>query len=393
MGNMVKTVGWLLVFVLIVWGGVVIIGENSKGKGEEVKEPIRVGFVGPLSGDRATLGQNAKAAVELAVKEVNKAGGVNGRNLEVVYEDGKCAGADALGATTKLIITDKVSAIVGGLCSEETSAIAGAAEAAKVAVVSYCASDPAVSNAGDYTFRTYPGSVFHGAFAAKHSLNDMKKKKVAVLYEESAWGTEVKNSFVNAFKELGGTIVAEERYGKTDADLSGPVKNVKAAKPELLYFVGYGENVLNGLKQVREDKLNIPVLGADLWEDPVFWRSAGESGNGVHYVTTAPAAAGFAEKFRAIGRDVTSCAAEAYDAAKLVAEGLKEGVSGDSVKVRLYATRDYAGASGVIGFDQNGDLVNAVYVVKEVRDGKAEVLVTDAAMEKKDDGAMMENEN
>src|SRR3989339_141701 len=205
---------WIIGVVVVAIIGVVYF--VSKGPSQPVStEPIKIGFIGPLTGDAANIGQNVRAAVKIAVIEVNQAGGVDSRTLEVIYEDGQCTGNVASNAANKLINIDKVSLILGGACSGETSSFAGAAEQSKTAVLSYCSSAPAISQAGDYIFRNYPSDLYQGSFGAEYVYNKLSKKKIAILYAKSDWGNGIKNVFVKRFNELGGTILAEEGYEQT----------------------------------------------------------------------------------------------------------------------------------------------------------------------------------
>ena len=138
---------WVVIIVVVI-GGIFLLNKSPKERGV-----ITLGFIGPLTGDAANIGQNAKSAVEVAVEEINATGGINGQTLNVIYEDGKCTGKDAANAANKLINVDNVLAIVGGACSGETSAFTGVAEESGTVVLSYCSSAPAITDAGDFIFR------------------------------------------------------------------------------------------------------------------------------------------------------------------------------------------------------------------------------------------------
>jgi len=339
-------------------------------------QPITIGFIGPLTGDAAAIGQNAKAAVELAVEEVNKAGGVAGRTLSVIYEDGQCTGKVASNAANKLINADNVPVILGGLCSGETASFAGAAEQAKRVVLSYCSSAPSITQAGDYIFRDYPSDLFQGAFGAKYVYEKLGKKKVAIVYVKSDWGSGIRQVFADEFKKLGGTIVAEEGYEQVARDLRTQLTKVKAAKPDLVYFLGYTEGSIVGVKQAAELKLGVPLFGADGWDDPKIWSGAGAAGEGAMYtVVSAPLNDAFRASLKAkVGSDeVGLCSPQAYDGLKLLAQVMgKVGTDATAIKDELYKTEYTGGVSAAkVAFDKNGDPIEANYAVKAVKDGKA----------------------
>ena len=229
------------------------------------KENIKIGFIGPLSGDVASMGQSAKAAVELAVEEINSNGGVSGRPLEVIYEDGKCEPKDSTSAANKLVNIDGVAVIIGGLCSGETLAAAPIAEIGKTVLLSYCSSNPKITEAGDYIFRDYPSDAFQGKVAAEKIYNELNAKNVAILYCLGDWCVGIKDVFKKRFGELGGSITIEEGYEQDARDLRTQITKIKDSKPDLIYFLGYTEASIVGLKQLKEMGVEIPKFGGDAW--------------------------------------------------------------------------------------------------------------------------------
>lgn len=367
---------FLIIGVVLVGGYFLFINNTNVPAQPAAPQPLVIGFIGPLTGDGASLGQNARAGVELAVTEVNAAGGVNGRPLQVIYEDGKCNGKDAANAANKLINVDKVPVILGGACSGETMSFASAAEAAKTVVFSYCSSAPAISDAGDYIFRDYPSDLYQGSFAADYIFNTLKKKTLAVLYVKSDWGSGIKGVFVDAFTKLGGKIVLEEGYEQTSRDLRAQLTKIKAAKPDIVYFLGYTEGSIVGLKQAAELKLKVPMFGGDAWDDPKIFSGAGKAAEGVMYsVVYAPLSDAFklAMKTKVGSDEIVACTPPAYDAVHLLSQVMtRVGTDASTIKDALYKTTYDGGVSSAhIAFDSRGDLVGAGYVVKVVKDGKA----------------------
>ena len=185
----------LVVFVLLAVVAAGCASNNLKEEKKVTTEPIKIGFVGPLSGDVANLGQNIRAAVEVARDEINNQGGINGRKIQVIFEDGKCDSKAATAAGNKLINLDKVKMIVGGVCSGETLAIAPMAEKNNVILISPASTNPKVTQAGDYVFRLIPSDSFQGKFAAEYMYNTLGKRSIAVLYTKNDWGVGVSNVF------------------------------------------------------------------------------------------------------------------------------------------------------------------------------------------------------
>ncbi len=336
------------------------------------KENIKIGFIGPLTGDVAIIGNAAKVATELAVEEINQEGGINGRMIEVIFEDGKCGPKDSAVGANKLVNIDKVSVIVGGGCSSETLAAAPIAEESRVPLISYCSSNPKITEAGDYIFRVYPSDTFQGKVAAEIAFKDLGSKKAAILYCLSDYCMGIKDVFK---KNFGGEIVAEEGYEQSSRDLRTQIAKIKDANPDLIYFSGYTEATIVGLKQIKELGIDVPLLGGDSWDDPKTWESVGEAGEGARYLT-AYSPENDAFKIKIIGRtgsnEIPVCGPQSYDIVYLVANILKKvGTEGEKIKDELYKIKDYNGVSGVITIDKNGDLEGGSYITKIVKNGKA----------------------
>jgi len=369
MNKTLKAVIWIVVAVLVIWA-IVSAGGKSASSG-----PIKVGFIGPMTGDASAIGQNAQAAVQIATDEINAAGGVNGRQVEVVYEDGQCSGAPASSAASKLINVDKVSVILGGACSGETMAFAKAANDAKVPVLSYCSSNPALTDAGDYIFRDYPSDNYQGVFAADYLYNKLGKKNVAVLYSKTDWANGIKPVFEQEFTKLGGQIVADEGFAQNATDVRTSIAKVKAANPDAIYFLGYTNETLVALKQAQEGGLNVSTwLGGDAWGDAKIWSSTGSYANNMMYllVSSKPSESFIAAMQKKTGsNNINICTPTAYDGMKILAQVMsKAGDDRTAIKNELYNTTYTGGVStDPIQFDQNGDLKTANYTVYQVKDG------------------------
>ncbi len=373
-----KIIAAIVVIVVIIW---IIVASTGKKTDSVVvsKESIKIGFVGPLTGDAGNLGQNAKAGVEIAVAEINSAGGINGRPLEVIYEDGKCTGSVASSAANKLINIDKVTAILGGACSGETASFANMAEQSKITVLSYCSSAPSITTAGDYIFRNYPSDNFQGVVAADYVKNTLKKSKVAILHVKSDWGTGLKETFTKKFTELGGTVVDVEGYDDTNKDFRSAISKIKSSNPELVYFLGFAGHTAPALKQMKDLKLSVPLFGGDAWDDPKVISDSGKDAEGLMYLAVARNVTDSfknAMSAKTSSDEIAGCTPTAYDGIKVYAQIIgKVGTDSTAIKDELYKTVYTGGISSKeISFDANGDLKNADYNVKVIKNGKTENL-------------------
>ena len=365
-----KKIWYALAIIVLIIGA---IGVMSFKKNTETGD-IKIGLLAPLTGDVASIGQGIKSAAELAISEINQSGGINGRQIVLIAEDGKCDGKESVTAVTKLVNIDKVSAILGGACSSESVSTAAIAEDAKVIMFSPLSSSPDLTEAGDYFFRDYPSDSFQGAKAADFAVNTLSAKNIAVLSCQSDWCQGVQKVFTANVRSLGGNIVAEEKYDdKTSKDLRTQLTKIKSAKPDLVYFLGYTDGTILGLKQAKEIGLTAKMLGGDAWNDPKILKSAGEAAEGTMYLMpTAAKNEIFDTAFQKItnGKEITIGSRETYDAMMILGNIMKKvGSDSSEIKSALYGVKDYQGVSGNISLDKNGDLISASYDIKIVKNG------------------------
>lgn len=362
-----KIVIGIIVVVLIV---VVATSKRTSS------EPIKIGFVGPLTGDASALGKEAQIATQLAIDEVNASGGINGRKVVGIFEDGKCSPASASSAGQKLIGVDKVTAIVGGLCSGETASFVKPAMEAKVPVIAYCSSAPTLTGSGKYFFRTYPSDSFQGKFAAEYAYNTIGARKVAVLYHVTDWGNGIEKVFVNRFKELGGTIVSEEGAQQDVRDYRTQLVKVKNAGADLLYTPLYPEGGAVVVQQALTLGLKAKILGTETYDDAHFLSAVPKNAELVYTISATASNADFTKKMQGKTGNATvqACAPQAYDAANAIFAGLKAGgLDIDKVADTIRAN-SFDGVSGHIQFDSNGDLASAIYDVKKIVNNTASVV-------------------
>lgn len=364
-------VGLVLVVVIILPG---CAKQYSSPKSKKA-EPIKIGFVGPLSGDAASIGLNIRAAVELAEKEANDKGGINGRKIEVIFEDGKCDSKAANAAGNRLINANKVKYIVGGICSGETLAITPMAEKNKVVLLSPASTNPDITKAGDYVFRLIPSDLFQGKFAAEYVYNTMGKKKVAILYTKNNWGSGVSKVFAAKFKELGGEVVVTESVEISDRDVKAQLTKIKNSSAQVVYMPTQVENGIAAIKQIRELGINLPVLGGDLWDGKQIPQKSGKAAEGVMFTVAATKKLPdeFINKMNKIknGDNVNVYAPRAYDAINILADVIgKLGVETSNVKTGLYKLNNYNGVGETYTMDLNGDVTAGDFVVNKFVSGK-----------------------
>jgi len=358
-----------LIFVIFLFTGIRMAGDAAREN--KINEPVRIGFIGPLSGELASWGVNEKEGVELAVKSINDAGGINGRLIEVIYEDGKCDPKTAATAAQKLINIDKVKFIIGETCSSATLAVAPIAEQNKIILISPTSGADSISQAGDFIFRVFIPNKAYGKAGAKIIEDKFGSKAVAVLYIQNDAGVSVKDDFINNYN---GKIVLSEGYAPDTKDFKTLLLKVKEANPELVYLAGYYPDGGLILKQAKELDIKAQFFGcSDAYDSPELLQIAGDSAEGFMFITagakSGPGFKDFESKFKAkYGKEPPLFSDFAYDIANMLAQAIKsKGYDAEKVKDYLYQLKNYQGASNIINFDKNGDLVSSDMVMKIVQ--------------------------
>lgn len=378
-----QTTKWIIVAVIAVV--VVVVGYSVyKGPSEPIStEPIKIGFIGPLSGDAATYGVDEKNATLLAVEEINNAGGIKGRKLEIIFEDGKCSGKDAATAAQKLISIDKVKIILGGACSGETLSVAPIAEQNKVILFSAFSSSPDITNAGDYIFRNSPSDLDVAKGYAQFIVKKAGYKNIAVISENTDYAGGVRKVFNKEIENLGGKIVADEAFKQGERDFRTNITRIKSSFPEAI-FINSQSGVTGGLalKQIRDLGIQTPVFGVFVFGGKDAQEAAGLATNGLIYFDvvgiTTDIGKSFLEKFTArfgkIGGNDYDTGAR-YDSVYIIADALKKcSENSECIKNYLYNMDWYNGVVGRYKFDSNGDIVGVEPLTpKIIKNGKVEL--------------------
>lgn len=356
--------GLVVIVVLLGW-----FFYKKSGVSQE-KSAIKIGASFPLAGEAASLGEGGRAGADLALQEVNESGGVNGRPIEIIYEDDKC-NKDGINTITKLVNVDKVAVIIGPLCSASAGPGLPVAQKALIPTI-FWASAPHLSKIGDYMFRTYPSDSFQGRFAAQYIFNTLAKKRAAVVYVKNDWGQGIRDVFINRFKELGGEVVYDEGVSQDARDLKTILAKVKAVNPDVIYYPTYPAVGIIGLKQMKELGMKTPVLGGDGFESKEMLVPEAE---GVLYtVAKFQNPDEFKQKVKLrTGKDSNLVTPLAYDAVKIFAQIMnKVGTDQKAIRDELAKLSYRDGiASSLIEFDQDGDLKSAEFEVKIIKGGTA----------------------
>ncbi len=371
-----------IVVVLVVFVGWNVVGTQKnvdveqKPQAQVNGDVLKLGVIVPATGDVASIGQAAQAAIKLSVDEINNAGGVNGKSIEVVFEDGKCSASAAANAAQKLMNVDKVNVILGGACSGETSSFVKIAMDRKIPVFSYCSSAPTLTAVGPYFFRNYPSDAYSAVFAADYLYNTLGVKKVAVVYHVSDYGNALSARFDTEFKKLGGTVVMNEGMPQNIKDYRTIISKIKNSDADYVYALTYSEGGAVFVNQAKSLGLNKKMFFSETAEDPKFIADVSGKADIQYYVAKSPSNAEFAAKMKEVAKvdTVPACAPQAYDAAKITANVYsKTGNNPDAFAAEMKKV-SYEGVAGKTAFDTNGDQAIAEFTVKKIEGGKAVII-------------------
>ena len=336
--------------------------------------PILVGYYGDLSGRTSSFGQSTKNGVEMAADEINKAGGINGRTIQIITEDDQGEPNKAATVVTKLINQDRVHAILGEVASSNSLAAAPKAQEAKVPMISPSSTNPAVTQVGDYIFRVCFIDPFQGEVMAKFSANNLKAKRAAILYDfNSDYSRGLFQFFKRSFTSQGGQIVTEQSYTQGDRDFSGQLTAIRASSPDVIYVPGYYGEVGVISNQAKQLGIKAPLLGGDGWDAPQLWELGGASLNG-NYISNhysvddpSPAIQKFVADYKARYKILPDAlAALGYDSMKVLADAIKRAGTTESGKLRdaIAQTKDFPGVTGKITIDGDRNAVKPAVVLK-----------------------------
>ena len=311
--------------------------------GSPDRSRIKIGYYGDLSGPTFNFGESAKNGVLMAVEDLNQTGGINGRRIDLVIEDDQGSPERAATMASKLIDHDKVIAVIAGGTSGNSRAGAPKAQVAKIPLIAPSATDPAVTQIGDYIFRACFIDTFQGEVMAKFAFNSLKARKAAILLDfNSPYSRGLSDFFELSFTRLGGEIVQKQLYNVNDGDYRGQLNTIRQSEPDVIYIPGYYGNVALIAKQARQMGITEPLLGGDGWDAPELWDMGGDALNGSyisnHYSAEdpSPAIQEFVRDYKLRNGNLTpdAHAALAYDAMRVLADAIQRAGSTEGPKLR-----------------------------------------------------------
>jgi branched-chain amino acid transport system substrate-binding protein len=343
---------------------------------------IKIGEVDPLTGGISQFGISCHQGYLLALEEANQAGGVLGQRIELVTEDDQSKPGECATVVRKLIGEDKVVGLLGDATSSATLEGAPIAQNSKVPMITPTATNPKITEVGDYIFRVCFLDEFQGRVLARFAREKLNAKTAAILTDvKQDYSVDLTKFFKEEFTKSGGSITREQSYSTGDTDFRAQLTTLRAAKPDVVYVPGYYQEVALIVKQARQVGLTMPFIGCDGWANQSLLTIGGKALDGC-YLTNhfspddpAPAVQKFVEKYKSkYGSVPDTFAALGYDAARILIDAIKRAGSAEPSAIRdaLAKTSGFEGCTGTIGFDANRNATKAALVLT-IKDGKFQV--------------------
>ena len=343
---------------------------------------VKIGEVDPLSGGVSQFGIGCHQGYVLAIEQINAEGGVLGQKIELVTEDDQSKPGQSGTAVRKLIAQDKVVAILGDATSSATLEAAPIAQADKIPMITPTATNPRITEVGDFVFRVCFLDEFQGRMLARFAREKLKAQRIFTLTDvKQDYSVDLLKFFKDEFTKLGGTIVGEQSYSTGDTDFRAQLTSIRSAKPDAVYVPGYYQEVALIMKQGRQIGLTMPFIGCDGWANQALLTIGGRAVDGSFFTNhfspddQSPIVKNFVTKYQEkYGSPPDTFAALGYDAARLLADAIKRAGSLDPQALRdsLAETTGFEGVTGRISFDTDRNASKPGLIVT-VRNGKFEI--------------------
>ncbi len=346
---------------------------------------IKIGEYASLTGKEATFGQSSHNGTELAIDELNAAGGLLGKTLQLITEDNQSKAGESQTVVNKLIARDGVVAVLGEVASSRSLEAAPVCQNAKIPMISPSSTNPDVTKTGDYIFRVCFIDPFQGTVMADFAKKTLKVQNVAIF-------TDVKSDYSKGlakfFKERhlanGGKVGAEFDFNGGDTDFKAQLTAIKATQPEAVFVPGYYTDVALICIQAKQLGLNVPLFGGDGWESDKLVEIGRDAVEGQHFSTHyhpdvgTPKSRQFVDAYKKrYNAAPDAMAALGYDSVMILADAIRRANAAEPAKIRdaLAASKSFDAVTGMITMDANRDASKAAVILK-VEGGKFKYLET-----------------
>jgi len=346
-------------------------------------EPLRIGAIAPLTSSgtasREDYGIRLRRAAQLAVDEINAKGGINGEQVQIFWEDGKCNAEAATRAARKLVEEKKVQYLLGGVCSLETLAAATYAEQKKTILISAASTSPEISNKGEYIFRLAPSDTFAGKAMIRAAADQLQGKKIAILSAKTAYNQGVREGMLEEARARSLEIVFDEIYNVGRRDTAAYIKTIIEKTPDVIVLLP--ESITQGLQQLerikKEEKPPLVLVGEVMLDreqintnKETFENVRGLEG---YFDSMSREAQKFLTSYETQFAEPPKYPyfmSNMYDAVYLMREAVSRfGVDTEKARAWMSQLSNWHGASGEVTFDVNGDRL-PIFNLVQVRGGE-----------------------
>jgi branched-chain amino acid transport system substrate-binding protein len=340
------------------------------------QDTIKIGEFGSLTGDNASYGISQNEGVQMAVEEINNGGGVLGKKIDLIVEDNQTKQGETTTIVRKLISEDHVAALIGEVASSKTLEAAPIAQESKIPLIATGATNPRVTQTGDYIFRVCFIDDFQAGVIARFVLEKLHKTKVAFM-------TDVKQDYSVGLTQFakdyllknGGQVVKEQSYSSGDKDFRAQLTDIKSANPDVIIITGYYPEASLIIRQARQLGIKSAFVGGDGWDGSSLIPVAGKAIEGAFYSThfspesTDAAVQEFVQKYKKkYNKTPDAFAALGYDAVNLLVDAIKRAGGTDPEKLRdaIASTKDFPGVTGkiTINAERNANKPAVILTIK-----------------------------
>jgi branched-chain amino acid transport system substrate-binding protein len=347
-------------------------------------QDIPIGFFAPITGPAAADGASAKHAVELGLKEVNDAGGIKGKKVDLIIYDDRLNPQEAVAIANKLIEKDKVVGVASGSYSGPTRVTAPIFQKAGIPMVAGYAVhpdvtwDPKEKKPNDFCFRNGFLGEIEGAAAAEFAVKNLKAKKISLIFMDNDFGRAISSGFAERAEKLGATILTKQMYKfPGEKDFRPYLTRIKEGNPDVIFAAGYYNEAASIVRQAKELGITSQILGEEGFDSPKFLEIAGPAAEGVIIATNLdrddprPLVQNFLKNYRkGYNEDADMVGASSYDAFMILVNAIrKAGTDPKAIQKALLQTKDYNGLTGKISRFIQGEVVKPVQI-QVVKGGK-----------------------
>jgi len=340
-------------------------------------QDIPIGFFAPITGPAAADGASAKNAVELGLKDVNDAGGIKGRKVQLIIYDDRFKTEEAVAIANKLIEKDKVVGVVSGSYSGPTRVTAPIFQKAGIPMVAGYAVhpdvtwDPKQKKPNDFIFRNGFLAEIEGAAAAEFAVKNLKAKKIALIFMDNDFGRSISSGFAERAEKLGATILTKQMYKfPGEKDFRPFLTRIKEGNPDLIFAAGYYNEAASMVRQSKELGVTGQIMGEEGFDSPKFLEIAGPAAEGVIIATNLdrddprPVVQNFLKNYRNVYKeDADMVGASSYDAFMVLVDAIRRaGTDTKAIQKALLETKDYNGLTGKISRFVQGEVVKPVQI-------------------------------